>query len=158
MKKLQRYRVGELPHIHAVIERMRLREIMNEFIPQQINEEIPIVDTIILLVYNLTIGKEPLYELENWIHTLSLNSIGYGKYAEMRFTDDRFGRALDKLYSTDRSTLMTKIVLAAVKSFAVDLKQLQNDSTTVKAYGKYPEKTDTEYELKKGKSKDHRTD
>lgn len=158
MKKLQRYRVGELPHIHAIIKRMRLREIMDEFIPQQTNEEIPVIDTIILLVYNLTIGKEPLYELGNWIRTLNLNSIGYKEHSGIQFTDDRFGRALDKLYAIDRSTLMTKIVLAAVKAFDVDLKQLHNDSTTVKAYGKYSGKTDTGFELKKGKSKDHRPD
>ena len=67
MKKLQRYRVGGLPLIHEVIERMNLRKIMSEFIPQQIIEEISAVDTIILLIYNLTIRKKPLYELENWI-------------------------------------------------------------------------------------------
>ncbi len=158
MKKLQRYRVGELPLIHEVIERMNLRKIMSEFIPQQINEEISAVDTIVLLIYNLTNRKEPLYELENWVRTLNLDSIGYGKYSHARFTDDRFARALDKLYSTDRSTLMTRIVLAAIKAFNIDLKQLHNDSTTIKAYGKYQDKTDTGFELKMGKSKDHRPD
>lgn len=132
---------------------MNLREILSDFIPQRKNEDVPVVDTILLLIYNLTIGKEPLYELENWVDSLHLKSINFEKYSTARFTDDRFGKALDKLYSVDRSTLMTKIVLSMVEAFSLELEECHNDSTTVKAYGKYDYKTQSGFELKKGKSK-----
>ena len=112
----------------------------------------------ILLIFNLATGKLPLYELNDWVRSLHLRCIGYEHYKKINFTDDRFGKALDRLYSTDRATLMTRIVLEAIKAFNIDLKQLHNDSTTVKAFGKYPGKASTGFELKNGNSKDHRPD
>ena len=159
MKKLNRYRVGELPLIAEIIRRMNLRAILNEFIPEEINAEIPTVEVLILLICNLTIGKSTLYELNEWVKELNLEAIGLGKYKQLeQFTDDRFGRALDKLFKVDRASLMTKIVIETIKSFNVELDQIHNDSTTIKAYGEYPGKTKSGVEFKKGKSKDHRPD
>jgi transposase len=53
---------------------------------------------------------------------------------------------------------MTKIVLAVVKKFNIELEQIHNDSTTIKAFGEYPKKSSTGLEFKKGMSKDHRPD
>ena len=76
--------------------------------------------------------------------------------APERFTDDRFARALDRLYQADRASLMTELVLAFSRAFDLDLSRIHNDSTTVKAYGAYPGKTASGFELKQGHSKDHR--
>lgn len=159
MKKLKRYRVGELPLIYEIAQRIGLRDILYEFIPLQGNEEMPTVETLMLLVYNLTTGKFPLYELDAWVKELNLGSIGLANYKEtINFTDDRFGRALDKLFEVDRASLMTKIVLAVVNDFNIELNQIHNDSTTIKAFGSYPHKSSTGLEFKKGMSKDHRPD
>jgi hypothetical protein len=40
-------------------------------------------------------------------------------------SDDRLGRALDRLFEADRSALLTEAVLAVVKRFAVQLQRLQ---------------------------------
>lgn len=159
MKKLRRFRIGELPLIHEIAQRINLRDILYEFIPLQCNEEMPTVETLMLLIYNLTTGKYPLYELDEWVKELNLGSIGLSSYKEtINFTDDRFGRALDKLFEVDRASLMTKIVLAVVKVFNVELEQIHNDSTSIKAFGEYSKKSSTGLEFKKGKSKDHRPD
>lgn len=157
-KKHKRFQVGGLPLLHALAQRIGLRDILADYIPSHGNETIPAVDSLVLLIYNLTLGKEPLYALEDWAQSIDPRAIGYARLRMERFNDDRFGRALDKLYRADRASLLTKIVVALVKEFQINLSRVHNDSTTVKAYGKMAGKTKTGFQLKRGKSKDHRPD
>lgn len=157
-RKLCRMHVGGLPLIRTIMERMNLRAILREFISPHGNENIPSVETLILLICNLTIGKDPLYMLEEWVASLDGRCLGYERLPRGKFNDDRFGRALDKLYMADRASLMTRLVVQVVKHFDLDLDRVHNDSTTVKAYGKIPGKTRTGLQLNRGKSKDHRPD
>ena len=75
MKKLHRYVVGEFPLLFEIAERMNLRSILYEYIPKQANEDIPVVEVLILLIYNLTIGKAPLYELDEWVKKINLGAM-----------------------------------------------------------------------------------
>ncbi|MBC2695466.1 MAG: IS1634 family transposase [Desulfobacteraceae bacterium] len=150
--------VGGLPLIHAIAKRMRLKEILYKYIPVHGNEDIPAVETLVLLVYNLILGKDPLYEMEEWVESIDFRCINNEDYENVKFNDDRFGRVLNKLYLVDRASLMTEIVVSFVKEFEIALTQLSNDSTSIKAFGRYPGKTRTGLELKKGHSKDHRPD
>lgn len=157
-KQLQRYEVSAMPILFKFIGQIGLREILLDYLPPHGNEKIATVDTLLFLICNLALGKHPLYKLDKWMASLDVNVLGYDQVKQVRFTDDRFGRALDKLYQVDRSSLMTEIVLTMVDKFNIDLKQIHNDSTTVKAFGKIPGKTKSGLELKKGHSKDHRPD
>lgn len=158
IKKLNRYHVGELPLLEAVSKKICLKSILNDFLPKKKNAEISPADTLMLLIYNLAKGKNPLYELEDWIKSIDTRCLNLEKYKDFRFTDDRLGNALDELYAVDRASLMTRIVLEVIKKFDLDITQIHNDSTTVSAFGQYPGKTSTSFELKKGKSKDRRPD
>ncbi|MBW1894589.1 MAG: IS1634 family transposase, partial [Deltaproteobacteria bacterium] len=157
-KKLKRFRAGGLPIVRSVIERLGLKEILSKYITSHGNESIPAVESLILLIYNLVLGKAPLYELEEWVDGLDKRALGCEDNSGGIFNDDRFGRALDKLYFADRASLMTEIVVAAIDKFDLDLSRVHNDSTTVKACGSIAGCTRTGLELKKGKSKDHRPD
>lgn len=121
VKKLKRLHVGGLPLIHAVAERMRLREIQYEYIAPHGNEDIPAVESLMLLIFNLTLGKAPLYALEEWVASIDGRCVGYKHLMQGRFNDDRFGRALDKLYMADRASLMTRLVVTVVKEFKLNL-------------------------------------
>ena len=157
-RTLKRHHVGALPLLHAIVKRLGLREMIKRFVSAHGNDQIPVVDTLILLGYNLIIGKEPLYELSAWVESIDHRSIGYADYVPDKFNDDRFGRALDRLYDADRASLMTEIVSRCVRTFVLDLQRIHNDSTTIKAYGEYPGKTRSGVALKRGNSKDHRPD
>lgn len=158
LKKHKRLEVGGLPLIHTVAERMRLREILYKHITPHGNEDIHPVESLMLLIYNLTLGKDPLYELEDWVDSIDPRCIDHESFPRGKFNDDRFGRALDRLYMADRASLMTRLVVRMVKEFNVNLDRIHNDSTTVKAYGNIPGKTRTGLEIRRGKSKDHRPD
>jgi hypothetical protein len=137
-KKIIKYRVGEIPLMESIVKKLNLRGILNDFLPQTMREEIAPADALLLIIYNLAIGKTPLYYLDEWVHSLELRCIGCEKYRNIPLSDDRFGRALDRLYEIDRASLMTRIVLEVVKIFKIDLQQIHNDSTSIKAFGKYP--------------------
>ena len=145
--------LGAMPLVRHIITRLNLKNILLDQIPTHANSLIPTVDCLALLVFNLAIGKAPLYKLSKWVESLDLRSFGYYEPNLPTLNDDQFGRALDKLYTTDRASLMTKIVISAVKKFDINLERIHNDSTSVKAYGKIQGKTKTGVELKRGHSK-----
>ena len=155
---LKRSQVGGLPLVHAIAKRMRLKEILYKYIPAHGNEDIPAVETLVLLVYNLILGKDPLYELQEWVESIDFRCINNEGYENVEFNDDRFGRVLNKLYLVDRASLMTELIVFTVNEFKIVLDHVSNDSTSIKAFGKYPGRTRTGLELKKGHSKDHRPD
>ena len=157
-ERLIRQKVAAMPLINDIMERMNLRQLLYDTIGEHGNEEFPAVETLILLIVNLTLGKQPLYELEQWVRSLDPGALGYRDFYRGHFNDDRFGRALDKLYKADRATLMTKVVLKSVKRFDLNLDRIHNDSTSVKACGAYRGRTPNGFELKRGHSKDHRPD
>ena len=88
-RTLKRLQVGGLPLIHAIAKRMRLKEILYKYIPAHGNEDIPAVETLMLLVYNLILGKDPLYELQEWVESIDFRCINNEDYENVKFTDDK---------------------------------------------------------------------
>ena len=138
---------------------MRFDELLGTYVPGHGNEKIPSAQSLLLLVLNITSGRLPLYELSQW--TTDLDGRLIGRESELSpalFNDDRYARALDKLYQADRASLMTDLVLAMVKALQLDLSQLHNDSTSIKTCGQMPGKTSSGMQFLRGHSKDHRPD
>ena len=157
-RKLSRLQVGPLPLIRSILRRLRLREILLEYLPSSDRQSFHRADLLILLAVNLTLAKDPLYELGEWVDTLDLRALGYDPRPVERLSDDRFARALDQLYETDRTSLLTRLVVSAIQAFNIRSERIHNDSTSVKACGRIPGKTRTGLELRRGHSKDHRPD
>src|ERR1044071_6187986 len=89
-RKLTRLQVGPLPLIRSILSRLRLREILLESIPGSDRQAFPRADTLILLAVNLTLAKDPLYELAEWVDRLDLRALGYRNRPSERLSDDRF--------------------------------------------------------------------
>ncbi len=156
-KIIRRY-VGEVPLLQSVSYRLGIRQMLEDSIKSHGNEKVSVVDSLMFLLFNITSGRQPLYEMEEWVLRMDSRMFGYDSFKEGTFNDDRFGRALDKLYLADRATLMTEIVTNMIKAVDLDLSRIHNDSTSVKAYGKISGKTRTGISLEHGVSKDHRPD
>ncbi len=155
---ITRLQVGEIPLIRKVIEQLHLKDIFLKYIKPHKKETIPAVDSLLILLFNITSGRQPLYEIEQWVQRIDSKVFGYKFFKKGVINDDRFGRALYKLYLSDRASMMTDIVLSMIKFTGIDLSRVHNDSTTVKAYGKIPGKTRIGLKLAQGHSKDHRPD
>jgi len=157
-EKIVRFHVAGIPIIRSLIDRLGIRLLLTERVPSNGNESLPVADSLQLLIYNITIGRDPLYELQEWALRIAPFAFGITADASAMLNDDRFGRALDKIYDADRASLMTSVVIKMIKKFDLDTNQIHNDSTTVKACGKIPGMTKCGFKLAYGKSKDHRPD
>ncbi len=90
-----------------------------------------------VLLRNILVEREPLYALHEWAGPFDESLLGLPEGAARLLNDDRVGRALDALFLADRAALLTDIVVGAVQTFDVDLRELHNDSTTVTFTGDY---------------------
>ncbi len=158
-EQLRRKRVGEIPLLQRVAQRLGFDDILRAYLPPHGNEKVAAAESLLLLVYNLTSGRHPLYELAQW--TTQFDGRLFGRDSELSealFNDDRYGRALDKLYAVDRASLMTDLVVRVVHTLRLDLSQIHNDSTSIKTCGQMPGKTRSGLRFLRGHSKDHRPD
>ncbi len=114
---------------------------------------------------NLLLDRGPVYALEEWIIPYASHLLDLTPEEVLLLNDDRGGRALDLLFDADRASLMTIVVVQAIREFHLDLTQLHNDSTTITFAGDY---TKADGRLVRGKptvamarslaNKDHRPD
>ena len=84
-----------------------------------------------------------MYEINDWLSKYDHRCF---QHFPEKLNDDCLGRALDKLYHADRASIMTEIVIKMIQTFDLKLDQIHNDSTTIKAYGKYEEKASSGFE------------
>ncbi len=89
----------------------------------------------------------------------------YGLSGEhiQHLSDDRVGRALDRLFDADRAALLTAVVVTVGRRFGVQFDEVHNDSTSVSVCGQYreaeqPIRGRLPALLTYGHSKDHRPD
>lgn len=159
LEQLKRKRVAELPLLNHLAKRLHFDELLALHISAHGNEKVPAAQTLLMLVFNITSGRLPLYELAQWTTDFDGRLFeGESDLLPSLFNDDRYGRALDKLYSADRASLMTDLVLAMVQALQLDLSQLHNDSTSIKTCGQMPGTTQSGVQFVHGHSKDHRPD
>lgn len=163
--KLQSKLFGSLPIIDHYLERLKLSKLLKNAIDCNDNShKIEPYNCLLLIVMNLIDGRRPLYELREWTAEFSPQFLPIGADQIEYLNDDRIGRALDKLFCTDRASLQTNIVLQAIKEFGINVDQLHNDSTTITFTGKYKDANGDSKHGKKtiiitnGFNKDHRPD
>lgn len=159
------HRLGALPLLNQLIERLDLDRLLDRFVPlRDARERQPPALCLGLLLRNLALGKQPLYALAEWAQHWEPDMLGlHGQAPDL--SDDRVGRALDRLFAADRASLLTEVVLRTVREFEVALSELHNDSTTITFSGAYaspqPEPAGGAVEaptITRGHNKDHRPD
>ncbi|MCA1679031.1 MAG: IS1634 family transposase, partial [Actinobacteria bacterium] len=163
--ELQSQRLGALPIVDRFLERMGVEGLLGRHLPgADARVSLPAATVIGVLVRNLCLEREPLYGLADWAGSFEPGLAGLGPGEAVLLNDDRVGRALDQLFDSDRASLLTALVLAAIGEFGVDCSQLHNDSTSIALHGAY---TEADGRARGGKptaaaalghSKDHRPD
>ena len=92
-----------------------------------------------VLVRSIVVEREPIYRAQETVHGFAAGLFGVAADDLESLSDDRLGRALDRLFEADRAALLTEVVLAVAKRFAVQLERLHNDSTSISFCGQYHE-------------------
>src|ERR1017187_3453019 len=117
-----------------------------------------------VLLRSIVVEREPIYRAQETVHGFATGLFGVAGGNLQSLSDDRLGRALDHLFEADRAALLTEVVLAVAKRFAVQLEQLHNDSTSISFCGQYRDQRASGRSGKRaptltyGYSKDHRPD
>ena len=137
---LRSQRLGCLPVVNFFLTRMGLAERLGTFLPADDPRlRLAPAAVIAVLVRNIVAGHRPVYALGEWAARYDPAVLGLGPDEIELFNDDRVGRTLDRLFDSDRASLITRTVLGVVREFGIQTDQLHNDSTTVTVSGNYPD-------------------
>ena len=69
-EKLKRFNISGIPLIKSVSANLDLKSIFKKYISSYDNETVPVTDTLMFLIWNITLGRQPLYELYEWIRRM----------------------------------------------------------------------------------------
>jgi transposase len=131
--------IGALPLINRVIKRLRLRELLATYVPADKRDKVAPADTLLIMMCNVLISREPLYRMEKWAKSYDSGLLGLPSEKVKYLNEDRFGRALDKLFRSDFRSLTTNVVVTAVDEYELETDQVHNDGTAQRFIGQYLE-------------------
>ena len=146
--RLVRQVLGPLPILDRFIERIGLPEHLTEA-----TRRATYARALLLLLKNIVLERNALYAIREWAAPYDPALVYGGNYS-----DDVLARALDCLFEVDRASLLTRVVLASVQAYQLDLSQIHQDTTSVKLSGAYTGQQRRAVQLRRGYSKDHRPD
>jgi transposase len=158
--------VGALPILNRFLQRMRLEEFLRAYLPAEDGRsKISTPQALLVLLRNLLLSREPIYGLGEWAARYAPDLLGLDGEQLVHLNDDRVGRALDRLFLADISSLALAVATHVVREFGVTLDELHNDSTTVTFCGAYASAATEKHYLGRptlaitfGYNKDHRPD
>jgi len=165
-RTLNSYRIGALPILDRILQRMRLEEFLHSYLPRADRRcRIDPAIGVTILLKNVLLSREPLYGVGEWAARYAPEALGFADTQLPSLNDDRAGRCLDRLFRCDVSSMVLALATHVVREFQVDLDELHNDSTTITFHGAY---ADAAQEEKRGEqtrmaitwgyNKDHRPD
>jgi transposase len=162
---LKTERLGPLPLINHFLQRMGLAALLDKHVPTtDARCRVPHAQALGVLLRSIVVEREPIYRAQETVHGFAAGLFGVAGDDIASLSDDRLGRALDRLFEADRAALLTEVVLAVAKRFAVQLQRLHNDSTSIAFCGQYREGRSVSKSGQRapaityGYSKDHRPD
>ena len=133
-------RLGALPVINHFLQRLGLPELLERHVPTADGRStVSHAQALGVLLRSIIVEREPIYRQQETTRGFAAGSFGIDAAQAARLSDDRIGRALDRLFDADRGALLTEVVLALAQRFGVRLQQLHNDSTSISLCGQYRE-------------------
>lgn len=127
-----KYQLGALPVLYALLETLRVRQIINRYCPTQ--GDVDHGTVALVLVLNRLMFPLPLYRVADWVGQTVLTAV-LGVPAE-KFNDDRLERTLDAL-APHLEAIWTEVVTVALRKAAVDLSVIFYDLTAFVVHGRY---------------------
>jgi transposase len=163
--ELKTEKLGPLPIINAFIERMKLMQLLDRYVPTNDKRvRLSFADALGVLLRSILIEREPIYRQQETVYTFAKEAFGLNEETVDSVGDDAIGRALDRLFDADRGTLLTELLVSTAEIFNVSFDELHNDSTSIRFCGQYRAAKGRSIRGKSapfityGYSKDHRPD
>jgi transposase len=157
--------LGALPVINHFLDRLGVDAAFERYVPPTDRRcRLAPARGLGALVRNILDGRRPVYGLQEWAAPFHPGQLRLRRDDVRLLNDDRVGRTLDRLFDADRASLVTEIVVRAVRAFDLALERLHNDSTTITFAGQYADANGQRRRGKRtlrithGHNKDHRPD
>ena len=128
--KLRSERVGPLPLINRFLDRLGLEDLLDRLVPTQDRRvRLPYAKGLGLLLRSILVEREAIYRQQEIVRGFWPEAYGLTPELVGHAGDDAIGRALERLFDADRAALLTEVVLAVQREFALGMDELHNDST-----------------------------
>ena len=162
---LKSERLGPLPLVNHFLERAGLEELIDKHVPTtDARCALPHARALGVLLRSIIVEREPIYRQAEMVQGFAGWLFGLKEVELEHLSDDRIGRALDRLFDADRAALLTDVVVAVGQRFAVRFEEFHNDSTSIRFCGQYHAAAPRRIRgrsapaITYGYSKDHRPD
>jgi transposase len=138
--ELQTQRLGPLPLANHFLKQLGIDRLLEKHVPTDDRRvTLPYAKGLGVLLRSIIVEREPVYRQQETVEGFAASMFGVDDGEVAKLTDDRIGRALDRLFDADRAALLTDVVVAAHKQFELSFEELHNDSTTIRFCGQYRE-------------------
>ena len=160
-------RLGPLPLVNRFLERMGVLDCLEKHLDggeHHRRTAVSHAQASGVLLRSIIVEREPIYRQQETAASFAGSLFGVAESDLVHLSDDRIGRALDRLFDVDRAALLTEIVVSIAKRFGVRFDRLHNDSTSIRFCGQYRAASGRSVRgqmapaLTFGYSKDHRPD
>jgi len=129
-----RRHLGALPVLYALLEVLRVREVINRYCPTR--AEVDHGTVALVLVLNRLTLPLPLYQVADWLaQTVLVYTLGV---PATKFNDDRLARTLDVIQPHARE-IWQEVIHRAMVQTGIDLSLIFYDLTAFVAHGSYPD-------------------
>lgn len=146
-----------VPLVKYYIEKINIVNILHKHLDKSTKNEIPVSQTLGILITNILASSKPLYQVSEWLADYT-DGKAQEQFEANKYNDDRLGRALDVLYEANRQSIQTEIAAQVIKVHDLDTSKIHNDTTTISFAGAYEHQSEDTVQLKHGHNKDGRPD
>src|SRR4051794_14510854 len=103
---LESLEVGAVPLVQHFLARLQLSELLARHLPALPGRQpnIPTQTTLLCLITNLLLARQPLYALPDWIRRRVPQHLGLTPAQAAAVNDDQLGRAVDHFARADRAS------------------------------------------------------
>lgn len=138
--ELKTQRLGPLPLVNHFLKQLGIDRLLEKHVPTDDRRvTLPYAKGLGVLLRSIIVEREPVYRQQETVEGFASSVYGLDDDQVAKLTDDRIGRALDRLFDADRAALLTEVVVAAHKRFELSFEELHNDSTSIRFCGQYRE-------------------
>jgi len=150
-------KIDVLPMVKYYMEQLGVYDILKKYVPKPSRCPVEPAQILSMMVMNIVCAAHPLYKIEEWVSEytdgLVEEPINAGDY-----NDDQLGKSLDKLFGSDRNSLMAELAVKAIQVYELETDRIHNDSTSITFSGAYEYDDPQAVRLTQGFNKDHRPD
>lgn len=168
---------ADMPEIDAIVEQMRISRVDHLPIMAAFCRRVGLIDTVNAatgtgmevdvgtvvqaMVLDTVSTRSPLYRVDQFIETHDTEVLLGRVLPSQAFNDTNLGRVLDAIYEVGSEQLFSQVALNAAAVFALDMRHVHFDTTSVNVWGDYDtcsKEEDERLNITYGHSKDKRPD